>query len=238
MTHTFQEKVQSYDFNEPDWVWRDGRLWSLRYDDGFTQKEDPLAESQHVFIEGNQLLQRWQNRDTFCIAELGFGTGRNFLNCCQQFTGPKLIYWATELHPLPANILLQVHARSPLQYLSNQLAAIWTTLRPHGLQIIKFTPSVELHLWLGSSLSGLEQTEMQFDAWFLDGFSPKRNPDMWSPSIITQLARLSQPGTTLATYSVASSLQRDLRQAGFDLKLRQGSGGKRQVLAAVFKKQA
>ncbi len=220
--------------NDPGWLWREGQLWSTHYGDGYAQKENPLEESQHVFIEGNQLLQRWHSPPVFHIAELGFGTGRNFLNCCRQYTGLHLIYWASELHPLPAALLAQVHANTPLQTWSERLVDAWMSMNESGLQVIWLTPRIELRLWLGDSLAGLQQTSMQVDAWFMDGFAPQRNPAMWSEALITQMSRLSHAGTTLATYSVASALRKSLTRSGFELAMRPGTGGKRQVLAGTF----
>ncbi|NNM52504.1 MAG: FAD-dependent 5-carboxymethylaminomethyl-2-thiouridine(34) oxidoreductase MnmC, partial [Pseudomonadales bacterium] len=150
-----------------------------------------------------------------------------------QYQGPSLIYVATELHPLTAATMEEAHRAGPFATLAATLAAHWPIACP-GLHCIDAIPRIRLWLLLGDSTAMLSRIDLSVDAWFLDGFSPATNPAMWSPELWAQLARLSRPGTTLATYSSAGHVRRGLQDAGFEVSKRSGIGGKRESLRGIY----
>ncbi len=212
---------------------QEGVLWSPTYHDSYSHRQEPWLESDTVFLAGNDLPRRWQHAQRFVIAETGFGIGRNFLNCARQYQGPSLLYVATELHPLSASMIVGAHHSGPYASLATTLANHWPILSP-GLHIIDAFPRIRLWLLLGDSTAMLSRLDLMVDAWFLDGFSPASNPAMWSPELMAQLARLSRPGTTLATYSSAGQVRRGLQAAGFEVSKCPGMAGKRESLRGIY----
>lgn len=196
------------------------------------------AEKTHVFLHGNRLPERFAQATAFTVAELGFGTGLTLLLTLQlwQRAAPpqaKLSYISYELHPLPLNELQAIHATLPesLQPLATQLHAVYApqpgwNLWPLGV--------ATLHLYVGPAASGLTTQPCKADAWFLDGFSPARNPDMWQPELLARAAALTNPGGTAATYSVARVVRSNLAAAGFVVEKTTGHPPKRHMLTAVL----
>lgn len=213
--------------------WRDGVPWSDRFGDVYFSRDNGIAESKHVFLQGNGLPQRFIEKEHFVIGETGFGTGRNFFLSWQQFNGKQLHYFSTERFPLSVEDICRLHANTPLAPMAEQLALHFPPLIP-GLHVLKVLPTVHLYLLLGDSTEMLSRIDATIDAWYLDGFSPAVNAEMWKPELLQQIARLSGPGTTLASYSVAGQLRRDLATAGFTVQKRPGIGNKREVLTAHF----
>ncbi len=213
--------------------WRNGVLWSCDYEDLYAQQQNPRLESLHVFLKGNFLPERWRLQPRFVLGETGFGIGRNFLHCVQHFCGDHLVYLSTELHPLTAEQLLAAHQGQVLQGVAERLAAHWPRAVPGEHRIYPFR-NIELRLLFGDSTAQLQQCTQSVDAWFLDGFAPAKNPAMWSSALLQAVARLSHPGTTVATYSVAGQVRRLLQQTGFKVYKRPGTGGKREFLQAIM----
>ncbi len=220
-------------FSPPRLLWQEGILHSLDYADVYHQREGALAESDHVFIQGNGLPQRFAQHREFVLVELGFGTARNFLNTWRRFDGEHLTYIATELHPIDIATLLQLHAGGPLQSWSEKLAAHWPLAVP-GVHSLELEARVRLILLWGDSCSMLERLDLEVHAWYLDGFSPRLNPAMWSEAICRHIARLSGHHTTLASYSVAAGLRHALDRVGFVCQRRPALGRKRHCLQAHF----
>ena len=108
----------------------------------------------------------------------------------------------------------------------------------HAAQNMPAMRRVELRLLFGDAAALLPALTLApdeaVDAFFLDGFSPARNPDLWSPALCRALARLAKPGATLATWSVAGSVRRALSEAGFMVEKRPGFADKRQMLVGRF----
>lgn len=90
---------------------------------------------------------------------------------------------------------------------------------------------------LKDSLLDLKNTG-GYDAWFLDGFSPNKNPDMWSKEIIGKIAKASNSSTTFATYSVAGVVKRNLIEAKFKITKNDGFGTKREMLTGLSESSA
>lgn len=220
---------------------------SQQFDDVYFSNQDGLAETRHVFLQGNGLPQRWLtgSRPDFTVAETGFGTGLNFLTLWQAHRafrlaypdrGPSRLHFISfEKYPLRRDDLRAAHAAWPeLAELSEQLYAVWPDALP-GCHRLHPAPHITLDLWFGDVNALLPQLpdglHGHVDAWFLDGFAPAKNPDMWTPALFNTMLRLARPGATFATFTAAGFVRRGLSQAGFEVSKVKGFGQKRECLA-------
>jgi len=214
----------------------DGTPISEAYDDIYHSADGGPGQARHVFLQGNDLPQRWQGRERFVILETGFGSGLNFLATWAVWRDDparceRLHYLAVEKHPFRAADLAQLHGQWPeLQSLSRELCASWPVLTP-GFHRMEFAAGrVVLTLLLGEVETVLRRCEARVDAFYLDGFDPKKNPAMWSFELFRRLARLASPEATLATWCVAGTVREALLAAGFEVAKRPGFGRKRHML--------
>lgn len=236
-------------------LWLEGKPYSVEFSDIYYSKENGLAEKHYVFLEGNELPARWKamTQEFFCIGETGFGTGLNFLltwSLWEQYAPPdsQLYYYSCEKFPLTRDDLQRCLLLWPqLHEFSTQLISAYPVLTP-GFHYLSFAKGrVKLILMLGDViesyrellLCGDKQLEpairtTAIDAWYFDGFSPKKNLAMWSKELVTLIALLSKQGSTLATYTVASTVKTNLHEAGFTLEKRKGFGDKRSMLTACL----
>ncbi|WP_421788277.1 tRNA (5-methylaminomethyl-2-thiouridine)(34)-methyltransferase MnmD [Hyphobacterium sp.] len=220
--------------------WRETGPVARDFGDIYFSAEDGLAETRFVFLSGCGLPQGWQGRERFTIGELGFGTGLNFLAAWQLWreTGPKtgwLHFVSVEKFPLRRDDARRALSAWPeLAPLADQLIAQWP--QPiKGAHRRRFEADrVSLTLIQDDVASALTQIEADVDAWFLDGFAPSGNAEMWSDNIWPEIARLSRPGARAATFTVAGAVRRGLRDAGFSVEKKPGFGRKRERLEAVF----
>ena len=223
--------------------WVEGQLWSGRYGDVYFPRERGVEQARHVFLDGNRLAERFAAlapHEHFTIGETGFGSGLNFLCAWNLFvrTAPpdaRLHVLSTELHPFEADEFAE--ALSPwteLAPLASELCAQLVSLPPAWHRCVFADGRVTLTLLVGDARETLREADAAVDAWFLDGFSPARNPDIWSDAVIAQVARLSRPGSTCSTWSVAGDVRRRLRAAGFIVKRAPGFGTKRSMLRGEF----
>jgi tRNA 5-methylaminomethyl-2-thiouridine biosynthesis bifunctional protein len=193
-----------------------------------------------VFLAGNGLPERWRGRDAYTVVETGFGLGLNFLAACATLledadASARLHYVSVEKHPFPKNDLAMALARYPeLSPLASELVAHWPLPLPgfHRLHLAR--GRVALTLLLGDARELLPRLEARADAFFLDGFAPEKNREMWSDAVMAELARLAAPGATLATWTVAGAVRAALAEAGFAVEKRPGFGHKREMLAGTF----
>jgi tRNA 5-methylaminomethyl-2-thiouridine biosynthesis bifunctional protein len=235
----------------------DGPPIAPLYGDVYHPSAGAREQAQHVFLAGNDLPARWRGREHFVILETGFGLGNNFLATWQAWRDShaacappqpaaeaaatsgqppreRLVYVALEKHPPCLADLRRAHAGSPLQALADTLVQTWPPLTP-GVHVLDFDAgAVRLLLALGDARRLLPQLQLQADAFFLDGFAPARNPQMWSRELLAALGRKATPGATAATWSVARELREGLRSAGFEVTRVPGWGGKRQMSRARF----
>jgi len=220
-----------------DWS-RPGTPAAADFGDIYFSVDGGLAETETVFLGGCGLPEGWQKRRRFVIGELGFGSGLNFLAAWRMWdeTKPKegrLHFISIEKFPFDAAQLKQALAAWPeLAAYSEQLIAKWPG-RVKGFHRLHFG-DVTLTLIHDDIADGLEALDARVDAWFLDGFSPAKNPAMWSGHIMQKLAKLSAPGARLATFTVAGSVRQALMDAGFTVEKKQGFGRKRHRLEAYF----
>jgi tRNA 5-methylaminomethyl-2-thiouridine biosynthesis bifunctional protein len=218
----------------------EGVPYSSRFDDVYHSADGGLAQARHVFIGGNRLPQRWRQRERFTILETGFGLGLNFLAtwqaCRDDAERPRqLHYVAIEKHPFSAADLGRLHAMWPeLAGLSAALRAAWPPLAPGLHRLFLDEGRVVLTLVFGDVADCLPQLDLRADAFYLDGFAPAKNPDMWAPTILARLNRLAAPGATLATYTIASAVRQALAQAGFTWERVPGFGRKPEMLYGQF----
>jgi tRNA 5-methylaminomethyl-2-thiouridine biosynthesis bifunctional protein len=222
----------------------DGTPYSVAYDDIYHSADGGLGQARHVFLAGNQLLgetARWRGRSQFVITETGFGLGLNFLATWQAWQADsqacqRLHYIAFEQHPFTADDLARLHARWPvLAEFSAQLRAQWPVLTPGAHRLELADGRLILTLFFGDAQLLLPKLRARVDAFYLDGFSPAKNPALWSGRIYSSLARLAAPAATLATWCVAGQVRKALADSGFLLEKTPGFGGKREMLRGVFR---
>jgi tRNA U34 5-methylaminomethyl-2-thiouridine-forming methyltransferase MnmC len=208
--------------------WRNGVPVSTRFADPYYSLEDGLAEAQHVFLEGNRLSERL--RPAFHIAELGVGTGLNLLallSLVRQTGRGPVRYTGFEAYPMTADDMhAALNAFPLLSADAGNLVAAWREDRPFQ------TPEIEAAFIFGDARDTLPRWRDRADAWFLDGFAPARNPELWEPGLLAEVARHTAPGGTAASYSAAGHVRRALEAAGFLVERRPGYGRKRHMTAA------
>jgi tRNA U34 5-methylaminomethyl-2-thiouridine-forming methyltransferase MnmC len=216
--------------------WHDGDMpYSPAFDDHFYCREDGRLECGHVFLGGNHLPERWQRNGTFRIAELGFGTGLNFCETWRQWretapTGAELHFTSFELYPMAGKDIDRALSRWPeIERERKALVEHWPAV-PAGQVDLHLDRNVRLTVVCGAALDSLNDQTTGFDAWYLDGFAPSRNPDMWSQAIVQNVFRLTLPGGRFATYAAAGFVRRNLAAAGFAVERRPGFAGKREML--------
>ncbi|MBM9593729.1 tRNA (5-methylaminomethyl-2-thiouridine)(34)-methyltransferase MnmD [Roseitranquillus sediminis] len=203
---------------------------STRFDDPYFSLEDGLAEARHVFLRGNGLPGRF--RPGFRIGELGFGTGLNVLAAWRAWLdadlGGPLEVTSFEAWPLTADAMETALAAFPeLAPLASELTTAWRA----GRRMIE-TPTLRLTVIVGDARRTVGAWDGQVDAWFLDGFAPARNPELWETALMREVARHTAPGGTAATYSAAGAVRRALTEAGFSVERRAGFGRKRHMTVA------
>lgn len=214
--------------------WQDGQPLSTRFGDRYFSRHSGMDESRHVFLQHNHLAERWAalpQGGRFVIGETGFGTGLNFLCAWQLWrqhapAQARLHFISTEKYPLAPAELAQALALWPaLAELASQLQAQYAALPPGWHRFHFDADRVTLTLLVGDALDTLPQLDRassQVDAWFLDGFAPACNPELWSPALFAQLARLSAPGASFATFTSAGVVKRGLAEAGFSVRRARG----------------
>lgn len=209
-----------------------GTARSIMFDDVYFSARGGVAETEHVFLAGNGLPARWQNRARFTIGELGFGTGLNFLVAWKTFLesgSGHLHVVSVEKFPLIVAQLREALAHYPqLATQADQLIANYP-LRLPGLHRLQFD-RVTLTLGFGDVAELLPEIDASVDAWFLDGFTPAKNEAMWSDAVFHEIARLSAPDATFATFTAAGAVKRGLQAVGFHVEKVQGYAHKRDML--------
>ncbi|MGC3872798.1 bifunctional tRNA (5-methylaminomethyl-2-thiouridine)(34)-methyltransferase MnmD/FAD-dependent 5-carboxymethylaminomethyl-2-thiouridine(34) oxidoreductase MnmC [Halomonas sp. GXIMD04776] len=211
---------------------------SLVFDDVYFSRQDGRAETEHVFLQGNRLPERfaaWQDTRPFVIGETGFGTGLNMLCAWACFDihaprGARLHLISTERYPLTREDLKRALTAWP-EFTKRARALVNQWPEPvSGVHRLILSERVALDLHFGDSSERLMQLDGRVDAWFLDGFAPSKNPDNWQPALFQAMASHSQPGATFATFTCAGIVKRGLKAAGFEWEKVPGFGRKREML--------
>ena len=230
-----------------------GVPYSPLYADLYHSEAGAWAQAEEVFIAGSGLPGRWRGRSRFVILETGFGLGNNFLATWAAWRADperceRLVFISVEKHPLTREDLARVHGMAqgvdPARTLATRLIRAWPPLTP-GLHTLDFDEpalakdgaraGVSLLLGLGDVKDLLPALVAAVDAFYLDGFSPDRNPDMWDAHWLSRLGRWAAPEATAATWSVARPLRDALTQAGFEVTRAPGFGSKRDRITAVYR---
>lgn len=213
--------------------WREGGVpVSVRFDDPYFSLDDGLAETRYVFLEGNRLPDRFL--PGFHVAELGFGTGLNFLATWAAWEaagveGP-LRFTSFEAFPMARDEMVRaLDAFSELESLASRLLEVW---RPEGGAFD--LGSAQLTVITGDARDALPGWDGRADAWYLDGFSPAKNPELWEETLLTEVGRHTAPSGTVATYTAAGFVRRGLAAAGFTVERRPGFGRKRHMTVGVL----
>jgi tRNA U34 5-methylaminomethyl-2-thiouridine-forming methyltransferase MnmC len=207
---------------------------SALFGDTYFSRHGGIGETSEVFIGWNELPARWPAMDECQIGELGFGTGLNFLETLRQWRalkkpGATLHFFSVEAFPMQPQDLAKALSRWPqLADLAAELIHQW-----HGeggsLQAT-FGDDASLTIHFADALETLRHHTLAADAWYLDGFAPARNPQMWSAELMAEVCRNTKPGGTFATYTAAGWVRRNLQAAGFTVEKRPGFAGKREML--------
>jgi tRNA 5-methylaminomethyl-2-thiouridine biosynthesis bifunctional protein len=221
--------------------WKDnGTPYSCHFGDVYYSTSGGREESEYVFLEQNQIPEIWRKESDFTIGELGFGTGLNFLLTLQRWhvshpPSAWLNYFTFEKFLVPVKDFRRANQK-------------WSDLKSYVEEIVRaYPPSLEglyclelaefntrLVIGIGEALTRLKEVEGKFDAWYFDGFSPQKNPDLWSSDIFNEVARLSRAGTTFSSFSAAGAVRRNLDCSGFRVEKIKGYGNKRESIKGVF----
>lgn len=237
--------------------WLDsGAPYSQDFDDIYFSPSEGIAESDYVYLQGNQLPSRWQANQrmaepsNFAICELGFGSGLNFLLTAQAWrkhcSRSRLDYFGIEKHPLTKQDLHKALRLFPL--LQQEAEALIEQYPPllSGFHRLEFDGGVCLNLLFGEAADALAalrhsdrpalcEQHQTIDAWYLDGFAPSKNSSMWTEDLLQLVASLSKPGTTFSTFTAAGHVRRALQAEGFGVSKQAGFAAKREMLTGQFK---
>jgi tRNA U34 5-methylaminomethyl-2-thiouridine-forming methyltransferase MnmC len=222
-----------------DLEWRDGDMpYSTAFGDHFYCQTDGRLECGHVFLGGNGLPGRWHGQEVFRIGELGFGTGLNACETWRQWKqnrapGAILHFTSFELYPMAGGDIDRALTRWPEIDAERQaLVAAWPQ-GPRDIVSLSLDAQTRLNVVCGPALAGVTHDDGMFDAWYLDGFAPSRNSDMWSAELMALVHDRTAPGGSFATYAAAGFVRRNLQAAGFTVERRKGFAGKREMLCGI-----
>ena len=206
---------------------------AVRFDDPYFSKLDGLAETEHTFLAGNNLPERLCNG--FCICELGFGTGLNAAAVWAAWAGTgregRIRFVSFEAYPMEAADIERALRRFP--QVAEQAAQILDFVSGGGDRLE--TEDFALDLVCGDARTEVPLWQGRADAWFLDGFSPARNPELWEADLMRAVAEKTVPGGSFATYSAAGHVRRALEAAGFEVERCKGFGTKRHMSRGVLR---
>ena len=225
----------------PDLLWEGGgSLRSARFGDVYFSREGGLAESRCVFLEGCGLPAAWAGRTTFCVAELGLGVGRNLAALLELWRrarppGGRLSIFSVEAYPVRADEAARALAQWPeIRQVARLITDRWP--RParafHRLDFPEFNACADIALM--EAADALAAWSGMADAWFLDGFSPAANPQMWRPELMALVRAKSAPGARIATYTAAGLVRESLVAQGFAMERAEGFGAKRHRLMGAL----
>ena len=216
--------------------------YSLDFNDVYFNSDNGLQETEYVFIEHNQLKQRFATLENshFTIIETGFGTGLNFLAVAAHWLAlappsAALHYISIEKAPLNLADLRRAHALWPqFAAISNELLQQYANIKAGNNVFSMAAGRIQLALQADDIFLTLPLISQKADVWLLDGFAPAKNNEMWSEKVFQHIARLSKPTTTFATFTSAGAVKRGLQAVGFEVKKYAGFGKKREMISGVF----
>ncbi len=216
------------------------------YDDCYFSYDDGLEEALYVFVDGNGFPERMREKKTLTVGETGFGTGLNLLALLKSLKEDKVSSFSIDYYSVEKYLLsperveeLWHNFRGSIDEEASFFLALWREYyekMEEGWNQFSFTYAggeVRLHLFYGDVLDMMQSLPVAIDAWFLDGHSPDKNPDMWNDIIMSEVGRNTKEGGTIATFTAAGVVKRGLRDAGFFIKRRKGFGGKRHMSIGI-----
>jgi len=234
----------------------EGQPFSEDFNDVYFNTDSGIDESRFVYINPSRLQERWQqHQGSFTLLETGFGTGLNFIltwlewiefqantdhqqdHQQQRFQEKSnhLHYISIEKFPLNKDQIAQALSLFPqLKHLTDQLTAQYPLLIK-GFHSLQFKDEhLTLTLIFDDVSTALPMLNGPIDAWYLDGFAPAKNPDMWTDTLYSSMAQLSKENTSVATFTAAGDVRRSLSAAGFKLNKVSGFGMKREMMHGTF----
>jgi tRNA U34 5-methylaminomethyl-2-thiouridine-forming methyltransferase MnmC len=224
------------DLKRDDVTWLDGDMpYSQQFGDHFYSRADGRAECHHVFMGGNGLPERWNGAADFTIGELGFGTGLNFLETWRSWKecrvpGQALHYVSFEAFPMTSGQIERALSPWPvLTPLAGKMLGRWSELTEVPATW-RLDAQTSLTVVVGAALDGVRAWGGIADAWYLDGFAPSKNPEMWSEDLMQAVGDHTRAGGTFASYTAAGWVRRNLQAAGFIVEKRPGHAGKREMI--------
>jgi tRNA U34 5-methylaminomethyl-2-thiouridine-forming methyltransferase MnmC len=227
------------DLERDELTWLDGDMpYSQRFGDHFYSRADGRAECGHVFMGGNGLPERWTEGGDFTIGELGFGTGLNFLETWRRWRecrkpGATLDFVSFEAFPMEGEAIGRALTHWPeLEDLAKTFLHRWPALTSTPRRW-EMDGQTGLTVIVGDALDGVCGWDGMANAWYLDGFAPSKNPDMWSADLMQAVADKTKPSGTFASYTAAGWVRRNLQAAGFSVEKRPGHAGKREMICGV-----
>jgi len=227
------------DLKRDELSWLDGDMpYSQRFGDHFYSRADGRAECGHVFMGGNGLPERWEQAADFTVGELGFGTGLNLLETWRAWRerrrpGQMLNFVSFEAFPMEGEAIRRALKHWPeLAGLAETLLERWPNLTGEP-QRWALDDQTGLAVIVGEAIDGVRGWGGMADAWYLDGFAPAKNPDMWSAELMQAIADKTKPDGTFASYTAAGWVRRNLQAAGFTVEKRPGHAGKREMICGV-----
>ena len=211
-------------------TWKDGGIpVATRFDDPYFSLDNGLAETRHTFLAGNDLPARLQ--DGFHVAELGFGTGLNMLALALEWQGPGQVFFTSfEAYQMRVqDIKTALEGFPEVAEIAPEFLKAWRG-GARNFQV----GNVSVEVIPGDARTELANWQGRADAWFLDGFSPAKNPELWGTELMQDVARHTAPNGTFATYTAAGHVRRSLASAGFEVRREPGFGRKRHMSVGVL----
>lgn len=215
--------------------WRDAHVpYSPQFDDTYFSKAGGREETDYVFIKGNDLPARWRGAQDVVVAELGFGSGLNFFETLRQVrliertSRPHLIFQSFERYPMTWDAMARTLSPWP------DLTALLDELSVQGEFQAGWqrrdVPDATLYLGVGDAAALVSSLPTPAQAWYLDGFNPAKNPELWGQPLMQAVHDHTVPGGTFATYTAAGWVRRNLQAAGFEVERCKGFGNKREMM--------
>ena len=237
MARTSPHLHADYDLPLPQIDMRDGVPHAMQFADSYYNADDGLAETRHVFLEGNDLPARMKAASHLTIGETGFGTGLNLLAVMAEMQNHphcQIDFVSFEAQPLDAEMMAAAHAAFPqLAGLASQLRQALPPRWPGHHLVVLCGGRLTLHLHYGDMGAILPTLDIAVDCWFLDGFAPARNPSAWTADILSEVGRLTEIGGSFASFTAAGEVRRGLAAAGFAVAKSTGYGRKRDMIRGV-----
>ncbi|MGC1509531.1 bifunctional tRNA (5-methylaminomethyl-2-thiouridine)(34)-methyltransferase MnmC2/FAD-dependent 5-carboxymethylaminomethyl-2-thiouridine(34) oxidoreductase MnmC1 [Ketobacter sp.] len=236
------DDIHNHPIQVADIDWQDAAPLSPRFGDVYYSRDNGIEETNHVFLLQNRLHERWQQNttDRFTIAETGFGTGLNFfcaatLWYCSPMQNKHLHFISVEKFPLSLTDMTFSCAKHPqFDWISASLVEQYPAPVAGSHRLFFAEHNITLTLLYGDAVDCMRELDGCVDAWFLDGFAPSKNPEMWNQALYDSMAKLSHSDTTLSTFTAAGEVKRGLRRAGFQVERCPGYGRKRHILRGRF----